>query len=64
MELDATPMEGIDTEVYDTILESGPYSAKVAVAVGHRSGRDKNQPEITPKQRRSINDVVSFIKQP
>ncbi len=62
MELDATPMEGIDTKIYDSILDNVDYHATVAVAVGYRSGADKNQPDITPKQRRSLREVVKFVK--
>ena len=53
MELDSTPMEGIDLEAYDQILHHGKYRPVLAIAIGKRSDDDINQPTITPKQRRS-----------
>ena len=53
MELDSTPMEGIDLEAYDQILHHDKYSPVLAIAIGKRSDDDINQPTITPKQRRS-----------
>ena len=53
MELDSTPMEGIDLEAYDQILHHDKYRPILAIAIGKRSDDDSNQPTITPKQRRS-----------
>ena len=53
MELDSTPMEGIDLEAYDQILHHDKYRPILAIAIGKRSDDDINQPTITPKQRRS-----------
>lgn len=53
MELDSTPMEGIDLEAYDQILHHDKYHPVLAIAIGKRSDDDSNQPTITPKQRRS-----------
>ncbi|MFI3283098.1 MAG: NAD(P)H-dependent oxidoreductase [Rikenellaceae bacterium] len=58
MELDSTPMEGLNHAMYDSILENSEYTAIVAVAIGYRAKSDKNQPEITPKQRRTLSDVI------
>ncbi len=58
MGLDSTPMEGIDSKMYDAILGQKEYQATFAVAVGYRSAADKNQPEITPKRRRDTTDVI------
>ena len=52
MELDSTPMEGIDLEAYDQILHHDKYRPVLAIAIGKRSDDDSNQPTITPKQRR------------
>lgn len=59
--IDTTPMEGIDTEAYDAILNDGIYTTLVAVALGCRADDDQNQPHITPKNRRSSEDVVRII---
>lgn len=53
MELDSTPMEGIDLEAYDQILHHDKYRPVLAISIGKRSDDDINQPTITPKQRRS-----------
>ncbi len=58
MGLDSTPMEGIDSSAYDSILGNTDYRATVAVAIGYRDPADHNQPEITPKQRRPLDEVV------
>ncbi len=58
MGLDSTPMEGIEPEMYDSILGNVDYRATVAVAIGYRSIEDTNQPEIHPKQRCKMEDVV------
>ncbi|MFI3292242.1 MAG: nitroreductase family protein [Rikenellaceae bacterium] len=61
MNLDSTPMEGIDHKIYDSILEQKEHRAIVAVAIGYRSLADKNQPEITLKQRRDMDDKTEVI---
>ncbi|MFR9594333.1 MAG: NAD(P)H-dependent oxidoreductase, partial [Rikenellaceae bacterium] len=62
MGLDSTPMEGIEQGMYDSILANTDYSATVAVAIGYRSIEDTNQPEIHPKQRLKMDDVVVMKK--
>lgn len=61
MNIDATPMEGIDTEKYNTILNLSGYTTLVAVAIGFRDTEDSNQPHITPKRRKDINQVIQSI---
>ncbi|AWM13136.1 NAD(P)H-dependent oxidoreductase [Flavobacterium sediminis] len=60
MNIDTTPMGGIEPEKYDEILEtSNDYKTLFAVALGKRSGEDRNQPSITPKKRLPIEKVIS-----
>ncbi len=60
MGIDSTPMEGIDTEKYDKILniDTTKYRSVVAVALGIRTTDDFNQPSLKPKTRRPLSDVV------
>ena len=44
MEIDATPMEGIEPINYDKILNQTDYTLIVAVAIGYRDIEDFNQP--------------------
>lgn len=61
MKIDATPMEGIEPEKYNQILNSKDYQSLVGVAIGYRDLEDSNQPEKKPKSRRSINQVIKSI---
>ena len=61
MGIDATPMEGIEPENYDKILEQKDYASLVAVAIGYRDEDDFNQPSKKPKSRMAINKVVENI---
>jgi nitroreductase/dihydropteridine reductase len=61
MEIDATPMEGIEPDKYNAILSSQNYHALVAVAIGYRDVEDANQPSIKPKSRRKIQQVIEVI---
>ncbi|MBQ4803828.1 NAD(P)H-dependent oxidoreductase [Aquimarina sp. MMG015] len=61
MGIDATPMEGIEPDNYNTILELENYHTMVAVAIGYRDPEDNNQPSKRPKSRRNINQVVETI---
>ena len=61
MGIDATPMEGIEPENYDKILEQKDYASLVAVAIGYRDEDDFNQPSKKPKLRMAINKVVENI---
>ena len=58
MGIDSTPMEGIEPENYNRILELDNYQTMVAVAIGYRHIEDKNQPNKNPKSRRDINKVI------
>lgn len=61
MKIDATPMEGIEPDEYDKILNNKGYKTLVAVAIGYRDPEDKNQPSINPKSRISLETVVESI---
>ncbi len=61
MGIDATPMEGIEPENYDKILNQTDYTTLVAVAIGYRDQEDFNQPSKKPKSRRDIHKVVEII---
>lgn len=58
MGIDSTPMEGVEPEKYDTILNQSDYSTIMAVAIGYRDKNDFNQPSKKSKSRRNINQVI------
>jgi nitroreductase/dihydropteridine reductase len=61
MQIDSTPMEGIENDKYDTILGNEKYESLFAVAIGERSEIDKNQPVHTPKRRLERNNIIVEI---
>ena len=61
MEIDSTPMEGIEPEKYDEIIKNDLYESVLAVAIGEKSEDDKNQPKITPKRRIISENVIVEI---
>ncbi len=61
MGIDATPMEGVEPENYDKILNQTDYSTLMAVAIGYRDNEDFNQPSKRPKSRKDINSVIETI---
>ncbi|MDO6674529.1 nitroreductase family protein [Tenacibaculum sp. 1_MG-2023] len=61
MGIDATPMEGIEPENYDKILNNEGYATLVAVAIGYRDNEDFNQPDRKPKSRLVFNKVIKTI---
>ena len=61
MEIDATPMEGVEPKNYDKILNQTEYTTLMAVAIGYRDKDDFNQPNKKPKSRRDINKVIEAI---
>ncbi|MFP3598494.1 nitroreductase family protein [Chryseobacterium sp. SIMBA_029] len=58
MGIDSTPMEGIDPDQYDIILNNENYETLFAVALGIKAENDSNQPNITPKTRQSKEQVI------
>ena len=61
MGIDATPMEGVEPESYDKILNQTDYATLMAVAIGYRDKEDFNQPSIKPKSRKNIDVVIETI---
>lgn len=61
MGIDSTPMEGIEPDNYDAILEQKDHKTIVAVTIGYRDEDDKNQPSKKPKSRRAISSVIETI---
>ena len=59
MQIDSTPMEGIEPQQYDQILGLSGYTTLVAVAIGYRDTDDFNQPHKNPKSRIAINMVIN-----
>jgi nitroreductase/dihydropteridine reductase len=61
MEIDSTPMEGIETDKYDGILKNESYETLFAVAIGEKSDEDTNQPKINPKKRLKVEKIILEI---
>jgi len=61
MNIDATPMEGIEPEKYNAVLGDTDHSALVGVCIGYRDAEDKNQPSMNPKSRMPLDKVVRSI---
>ncbi|GIJ94809.1 oxygen-insensitive NAD(P)H-dependent nitroreductase NfsB [Capnocytophaga stomatis] len=58
MDIDSTPMEGIQLEKYDEILKQDGYKTLFAVAIGYRDPNDSNQPSKNPKSRLPLEEIV------
>ncbi|SIT14446.1 nitroreductase / dihydropteridine reductase [Chryseobacterium ureilyticum] len=58
MEIDSTPMEGIEPEHYDEILKNDKYETLFAVAIGEKLDTDTNQPKFNPKTRLKAEKVI------
>ena len=61
MEIDATPMEGIEADRYQQILKMDGYRSLFAVAIGYRHDEDRNQPSHKPKSRLAQEAIVKSI---
>lgn len=62
MELDATPMEGIDRQAYKQILKQDGYAPLFATTVGFADAKnDWAHPSILPKSRFELKEVVESI---
>ncbi len=61
LEIDSTPMEGIEKDKYDTILEETDYKSLFAVALGGRADNDFNRLEVKPKSRYTKDQVIREI---
>jgi nitroreductase/dihydropteridine reductase len=61
LDIDSIPMEGINNEEYDKILQLNDYKTLFAVAIGYRSPNDTNQPSVTPKSRLPLEQIIQSI---
>jgi Nitroreductase len=61
MNIDSTPMEGIENDKYDAVLNSLGYQTLFAVTIGTRDGADANQPAVKPKARLNPELVIQEI---
>lgn len=61
MHIDATPMEGIQSNEYNSILQLTDYTTLFAVAIGYRDESDANQPQFKSKSRLNLNEVVTEL---
>lgn len=59
--IDSTPMEGIQNDEYDKILQLDGYKTLFAVAIGYRNPEDANQPSVKPKSRLPLEMVIQSI---
>lgn len=62
MEIDSTPMEGIEPEKYKEILNIKDHKVLFSVAIGYRDSEDGNQPSINGKSRLAIDKVITSIE--
>lgn len=58
MGIDSTPMEGIEPDGYDAVLNNEKYETLFAVAIGERDETDVNQPKFNPKKRLNAEKVI------
>lgn len=61
LEIDSTPIEGLENEKYDAILKQDGYKTLFAVAIGYRDSEDANQPSLNPKSRLPLESVIKSI---
>ncbi len=61
MGIDSTPMEGIEKEGYDSVLQLDGYTSLFTVAIGYRDSEDPNQPALKQKSRLDLDAVVQSI---
>lgn len=61
MDIDSTPVEGIQKDKYDELLQLKGYTSLFAVAIGYRDKEDANQPTFRPKSRRDMASVIQSI---
>ncbi|MGB2759627.1 MAG: nitroreductase family protein [Maribacter stanieri] len=61
MEIDSTPMEGIEPKKYKDILKIKDHKVLFSVAIGYRDIEDGNQPELVGKSRLSTEKVIQSI---
>lgn len=61
MDIDSSPMEGIQVDKYAEILKLNGYKPLFAVAIGYRNPEDANQPSVKPKSRLEMDLIIDVI---
>ena len=61
MSIDSTPMEGIEQDQYNKILDLKQFHSEFAVCIGYRDENDPNQLHIKKKSRVDINKIIECI---
>lgn len=61
LDIDSTPMEGIQSDRYREILGLKDYKPLFAVAIGYRNSDDANQPSINSKSRLPLEKIIQSI---
>lgn len=61
MGIDATPMEGIESDDYTKILGLENHNSVLAVCIGKRAEDDANQPTLNPKRRISVEKIIDVM---
>lgn len=61
LDIDSTPMEGIQSEAYKQILGLDDYKPLFAVALGYRNHEDANQPAVRSKSRLPLDLVLHSV---
>ncbi|WP_343632798.1 NAD(P)H-dependent oxidoreductase [Fluviicola sp.] len=61
MDIDSSPMEGIQADAYARILKLDGYKPLFAVALGYRNPEDANQPSVKAKSRLEMDMVVDGL---
>jgi len=61
LEIDSTPMEGIQNDKYKEILNLKDHQPLFAVALGYRNPEDTNQPSINAKSRLAFEKTFEMI---
>ena len=59
--LDATPMEGINRQAYKDILGQEGYAPLFVVTVGYADSTDAMHPNVLPKSRFALEEVIEEI---
>ncbi|WP_294675010.1 nitroreductase family protein [uncultured Fluviicola sp.] len=61
MDIDSSPMEGIQADKYAEILKLNGYKPLFAVAIGYRNPEDANQPSVKPKSRLEMDLIIDVV---
>lgn len=61
LEIDSSPMEGLQHEQYKETLNLKDYKPLFAVALGYRNPEDTNQPSVKPKSRLPLEQIIQSI---